>query len=370
MVAEAASHDLLDSEAFREIANAAPVVLWRIDSTFNYDWVNRQWLEFTGGELEEEVGFAWAEKIHPDDRARVLEEFDRAFEAREPTTVDFRLKGKGGAYRWFRDRAAPFFRDGVFAGFVGSCFDITEMKKIEAENRMLQTELIRLLRAEAMTTLSAAIVHEAKQPLLAITNYAEGLERLVGEGPHLAEPIGEVAGSLKRAAARAAEILKSCCALASGGTVATAVEDLSRVLKSVEPLVRFHPRAAGAIINWELPAALHARVSRTQIEQVMLNLIINAFEATEGLQSRTILVSAARWGAVAVISVADRGRGLQPDARQEVFEPWVSTKEHGIGFGLHIAKLIISDHGGRIWAEDNPGGGSIFRFALPLTDQE
>lgn len=127
-MADPSGEEELARERFREVADAAPVALWRIDATFQHDWVNKHWLDFTGGQLEDEVAFGWIEKVHPDDRERVLEEFDRAFDEREAASVEFRLRGTDGQYRWFLDTGVPFYRDGRFAGFVGSCIDITERK--------------------------------------------------------------------------------------------------------------------------------------------------------------------------------------------------------------------------------------------------
>jgi PAS domain S-box-containing protein len=182
-VAKSASDDLFESERFREIADAAPVGLWRINSSFEQDWVNKHWLDFTGGQLEDEVGFAWLDKVHPEDRERIAEEFDRAFEAREATAVEFRLQGKDGRYRWFLDRGTPCYRNGQFSGFVGSCFDITERKQAEERLAMLQADLIGRSGSEAASILGSVVVHEVSQPILALGAYADGLERLIATGP-------------------------------------------------------------------------------------------------------------------------------------------------------------------------------------------
>ena len=139
-MASTAPGDFFECERFREIADAAPVGLWRINASFEQDWVNKHWLDFTGGRLEEEVGFAWVQKVHPEDREHVIEEFDRAFNAREATVVEFRLQGRDGRYRWFLDRGVPFFRDGEFSGFVGSCFDISERKEAEVDGVVLTAQ--------------------------------------------------------------------------------------------------------------------------------------------------------------------------------------------------------------------------------------
>lgn len=111
--------------SFEEMADALPVMLWRINGSFDDDWANKAWYEFTGGSAEEERGFGWVEKIHPNDRERVVEEFDRAFDERQPVTSEFRLLGAGGDYRLVRDSARPVFRGELFLGFVGTCAELS-----------------------------------------------------------------------------------------------------------------------------------------------------------------------------------------------------------------------------------------------------
>ncbi len=365
-MATSASDGSLDSERFQEIADAAPVGLWRINSSFEQDWVNRYWLDFTGGRLEDEVGFAWIEKVHPEDRERVIEECDRAFDAREATAVEFRLLGKDGRYRWFLDSAVPYYRDGEFSGFIGSCFDITERKQAETQLKMIQAELVERSGAEAATILGAAVVHEVSQPLLAIEAYARGLERLIGSRDDLPAEFGEAAASIRLAADRARDIVSNCRDIVARGTAERSSEDLPAVLRSMEPLIRMLPAAAGAALTWELLEDLQAWVNATQIRQVVLNLAANALQAMQDMPTRELAISAGRWGDAAVVSIADHGPGVAEEMRERVFEPSVSDKPNGMGLGLYLCRLIIAAHGGRIWVEEHPEGGSIFRFTVPL----
>jgi PAS domain S-box-containing protein len=123
----------LESERFQEVADQIPVMLWRINDEFDRDWVNKAWLEYTGGRLSEERQFAWLDRLHPDDVEPTAELFDQAFSAREPVTVEFRLRRHDGVYRTFLDTGVPFYKDDVFAGFVGSCVDITDWRMAERQ---------------------------------------------------------------------------------------------------------------------------------------------------------------------------------------------------------------------------------------------
>jgi PAS domain S-box-containing protein len=117
-------------------------MLWRINASFDCDWANAAWFEFTGGTLAEQSGFAWVDLVHPDDRARVKEAFSEAFEARDKVSVEFRIRRRDGHYRWILDSGSPFFENGDFAGFVGSCFDITERKEAEERTAALGSDFL------------------------------------------------------------------------------------------------------------------------------------------------------------------------------------------------------------------------------------
>lgn len=134
-------NDPLQAEPFQQVADHVPAMLWRISADFLYDWANRSWFEFTGGSLDDERGFAWLEKVHPEDRQMVVEELDRSFAAREPVVVEFRLRSRAGAYHWFRDCGQPVYRDAVFDGFVGSCVDVTDAISATARLNLLQEQL-------------------------------------------------------------------------------------------------------------------------------------------------------------------------------------------------------------------------------------
>jgi PAS domain S-box-containing protein len=132
----------LKDSLFQEVADSAPVMLWRINASFDCDWANAAWFEFTGGTLAEQSGFAWVDLVHPDDRARVKEAFSEAFEARDKVSVEFRIRRRDGHYRWILDSGSPFFENGDFAGFVGSCFDITERKEAEERTAALGSDFL------------------------------------------------------------------------------------------------------------------------------------------------------------------------------------------------------------------------------------
>jgi PAS domain S-box-containing protein len=366
-VPTAVSDDQIHDEQFREVADAVPVGLWRINASFEQDWVNKHWLDFTGGRLDEEVGFAWVEKVHPDDRTRVLEEFDRAFEAREATVVEFRLRGKDGVYRWFLDSGAPYYRDGEFAGFVGSCFDINERKQAEIHLQAREVELIDRSGTEVASILGCALTRGVGQPLFDIGTCADDLVRLIAGRSDLPSDFAQVAASIGFAAKRARDALRYCEDMGASGTVEQKYENLSATVRLVEPLIQMNPAAAGATIKWDLAPELAAKISVLQIQQVLLNLAVNGLQAMRGMPEPMLAISAAKWGHTAVISVADQGPGIAEVRREQLFEQSSSEGADSGGLGLLICRLMVTAHGGRIWSERNPGGGSIFKFTIPVS---
>jgi PAS domain S-box-containing protein len=361
-----ASYASFAGERFKQIAEEAPVGLWRINATFDQDWVNHHWLDYTGGRLEDEVGFAWVEKVHPEDRARVVEEFDRAFEAREATQIEFRLLGKDGQYRWFRDIGTPCYRDGEFDGFMGSCFDITERKQAESRLNLLQAKLVEKSGIEAGSILAALVVHEVSQPLQAIDAHLLRLEKIIAGTNERSAELAEAVTSIRQAADRARGMVRSCKEIVADVPAERKEQDLGKILRSIEPLIRIHPAVTELTIKWDLAADLKARISTTQLQQLVLNLCANGLQAMQTEPHQVLVISAARWGETAVVSVADRGLGIPEALKEKVFERFVSGMSDGMGLGLYLSRLIAIAHGGRIWAEDNPGGGSILRFTIPL----
>lgn len=353
-----------ETDDFERFADSAPVMLWRIDSSFDCDWANKAWFDFTGGTLAAESGFAWVDLIHPEDSDRVVEQFGRAFEAREAVTVEFRIRARDGRYRWVQDSGAPCYRDGEFVGFVGGCIDVTERR--EAELRAVALERERP-RARLAGRIGAAMGRELSRPLHEIGSLAAGLERLIRGRTDLPASFIDGVRSISEAAGRATQIVRTCDSLFLEDNIEKRREDLSDVLGSIEPVVRMRSAAAGAVLEWEIAAGLHAEVGKSAIRQVVMKLVDNALEAMEGVARPALAISAARWGRMAVISVADRGPGISEGRKAEIFSDLMHGKRGGSALAFDVARLIVVDHGGRIWVDDNAGRGSVFRFSIPLS---
>ena len=176
-------------ERFRTMADTAPVMIWMSGVEKSCTFLNKSWLDFSGRTLEQELGYGWVESIHPEDRARFLLVYDKAFELREEFTTEYRLRRADGEYHWIFNKAVPRFEsDGIFLGYIGSCIDITERKHAEAETLLLQQELAHVSRMSTMGELAASLAHELNQPLTAILSNAQAAQRFIAaDSTNLAE---------------------------------------------------------------------------------------------------------------------------------------------------------------------------------------
>lgn len=357
---------MFEGELFQEIADSAPAILWRVDATFEDDWANKGWFDFTGGSLDEQRGFAWVDKVHPDDRDLVVEELGRAFEARRPVTFEFRLRGRSGSYGWIVASGSPVHREGQFAGFIGSCVDISARKEAEVRAQALEEELIRLSRGAIVNSASAGVVEDLGRRLEALALSSTVLEGLLAGREDLPQELLGSAAALREAIDEARGIARSCTNAGAATGCERTRADLGDALLSVEPLLRAQGRAAGIAIEWNLSEGLETEINLVGIQQVLLNLAGNAFEPAAGAPVRRLRIEASAWGALAIVSVADDGPGIPPELRTRMFDASVDATGEGKGTALYLCGSIINAHGGRIWVEAAPDRGAVFKFTLPL----
>jgi signal transduction histidine kinase len=237
--------------------------------------------------------------------------------------------------------------------------------------RELQTELQHLARVTTMGQTASMLAHEINQPLSATTNYLEAIRRVLEkENSPTVQKAGEM---LKKASAqvhRAGEIVKRLRRFMGK-------EETERNPENVETLVTDAVSLLGSLgeaarLKTEIASGLPpVMVDRVQIQQVLVNLARNAVEAMNGLDRRELKFVAVRQDATLVrVSVADTGPGLPDTVAKQLFKPFVSTKPNGMGVGLSICRAILLDHGGKIWVEPNPGGGTVFHFTMPVAASE
>jgi len=259
---------------------------------------------------------------------------------------------------------------GLFTGFVR---DLSEKQHFEMRLHELQHELQHISRVSEMGQMVSALAHEVNQPLAAATNYLQAGRRLLarsetGDVERASTALDNVAAQLDRTI----EIIKRLRAFVHKGTPEWRPEDIGKVIEEASALALIGIRERGIDVFMDDHRFLpQVRIDKVQIQQVIINLMRNAIEAMEHSERRELRTSLAVVdGKFIAVSVIDTGPGLAPEVAQRLFMPFVSTKPQGMGIGLSICRSIVEAHGGTMSGASNPGGGTIFRFTVPIATDE
>jgi PAS domain S-box-containing protein len=482
-------------ERFRIVADAAPVLIWMSGVDKLCTFFNKPWLEFTGRSLEQELGNGWAEGVHPDDVQRCLKVYTDAFDARKAFVMQYRLRRHDGKYRWVSDHGVPRFEtQGTFAGYIGSCVDVTEFldteralrefeervilaaeaahlgvwemdtdtnelwmsdgartlfqfdsetrldhgsvqdrvhpedralrdsavkgavetqSQFEIEYRVLlpdgtlrwigsrgrcvtgengtrllgvsiditprklaeadalrhREELGHMSRVAAMGELTASIAHELNQPLSGITSNASAGQRFIDRGDVDLRELRELLGDIVADGRRAGDVIRGIQSMVKKGVPARQAVNLNdlviKVAHMVNPNAMLQSCQLETLLQPNLPAI---EADPIQLQQVLLNLVINAFDAmhdTPEAHRKIVIATERNVDGSICTSVRDYGVGIPEGARERVFEHFFTTKAKGLGMGLTIVRSIVESHGGTIAAENADGGGARFYFTLP-----
>jgi C4-dicarboxylate-specific signal transduction histidine kinase len=228
-------------------------------------------------------------------------------------------------------------------------------------------ELAHANRVATMGHLSASIAHEINQPLGAAVTYADAALRWLGANPPNLEEVREALGLILESGVRAGEVMDRIRALVRKAPPQKASLEINEVILEVIALTSREMEKNGISAQTQLAESLPAiQGDRVQLQQVLLNLLINAIEAMSGMNegSRELLISTAKTSSGVVVSVQDSGPGLAPEGVERLFESFYTTKPGGLGMGLSICRSIIEAHGGRLWVSANDPHGAIFQFTL------
>ena len=314
------------------------------------------------------------QRIHPQDLHRYKEAAERAAFKKEDLDFEYRLVLPDATVKHVHTVAhAVLSPAGEVLEVVGTTVDITERKRAEAERenlRRLEADLRHLNRVSMMGELAASVAHEVNQPLSGIVSNAGACLRwLAGDAPDV-EEVREAVRDIVRDGKRAGEIIARIRALATK-RAATQREklDLNKTIQEILALAGDEARRKGVIIGTQFAAdLLPVCGDRVQLQQVVLNLVMNAIEAMSSVNdwARKLSITTRNIDAGQVhASVEDSGMGLDPNTIARIFEPFYTTKSGGMGMGLSISRSIIQAHGGRLWATGRDGPGTIFHFTVP-----
>src|SRR5438067_2293659 len=314
-------------------------------------------------------------RVHPDERAAVHAAFDRACASHGLFESERRLILPYGKTRWVIVRGRCLEDEhGSLLELIGVTIDVSAQKQSELQLQIQREEMSHLNRVALMGEITASVAHELNQPLTAIANNASAARRFLERGNIDPSLMQQLLQDMVADSQRAGEVIRGIRALVQKDkNVVRSVLNLNAVIADTLRLVSSDILLRESVINTDMDHNLpQVEAAPVQIQQVLLNLIVNALDAVESLppaERRIIISTRSLNGESAQVSVRDFGPGLPADRAEKVFDHFFSTKAEGMGMGLTIARSIVEAHAGTLGAEDAEGGGALFFFHLPAAQR-
>ena len=360
----------------RHLLVSTRIVPWVANAyTWRFTYVGTQISALLGYPCEQwyENDF-WVSHLHPDDREGALAYCLEHSKTCREYEFDYRMISASGQTVWIRDVVTVETVDGAPSELRGFFVDITERKAAEAEATAIRDQLAHVSRLASLGELATTMAHEVNQPLTAIAANAQASRRWMNQEPLDRTELTATLDDIAADALRAGAIIRRLRALVEKQPSEQRPVDLNTLVQDVVRLVAYDLPLKAITFRMDLAADLPAVTGdRVQLQQVLLNLLLNAIEAivangdAEGskIELRTVCTD----GGVAV-EVADNGVGFDPARAATIFDPFVTTKAGGLGMGLSIGRTIAAAHGGRLWATRNAERGATFHLSLPVASAE
>jgi PAS domain S-box-containing protein len=314
------------------------------------------------------------QRTHPTDLARVRQLIDGASRDGRDWELEHQLLMPDGSIKSTHVVARAARDESGSVEFVGAIMDVSAAKRAEQELRHAQAELAHISRVTTLGELTASIAHEVNQPIAGMVTNAEAALAWLGAEPPNLDHVRDSLGHIVKDGMRAADVLYRIRALIKKAPPHMARVDVNEAVLDVITLTRSELLRHGVSLETQLATGLPLiEGDRIQLQQVILNLILNAAEAMSGIDEgvREMRISTGREASNGVlVSVRDLGPGLDPQNVDHLFEAFYTTKPDGLGMGLAICRSIIKAHGGRLWATANEPRGAVVQFTLPLERSE
>jgi signal transduction histidine kinase len=358
---------LVQSERRMDLAaQAARLKMWVWDAGRAHLWMGTSAQPDGGQHLPSLTDVDQAlDQVHPQDRERVSRAFEQALAHREPLDVEYRVLADNGEVRW----QAAHGRVEADRRLMGVALDISERKRAELQAEQDRAALRHLTRVSLLGQLSASIAHQLNQPLASILSNGEAAQLMLEQEPLDLDELRAICADIVAEDQRAAAVIRQLGTLFKRGEPSLAPTDLNRLAQDTLELLRTNLLGRHVQVEVQLAPELPAvRGDRVQLQQLLLNLLINAADAMAGLDAarRRIVLSTETHGGGVRICVADHGPGLDEAHMDKLFEPFWSSKSEGMGIGLAISRSIATAHQGTLVASNAAHGGALFCLQLPL----
>jgi PAS domain S-box-containing protein len=363
-------------DLFRLAAEGSHLGVWHWDEatkTLTWDGATR---DMYGASADEEITIdTFYRALHPDDAERVKQTWRQALELQLPYQIEFRTQRADGTICWIHARGRGYYDEsGRPLSMTGVVFDITDRKEAELAAQRNREEVSHLSRVAAMGEMAASIAHELNQPLSGIVSNASAGRRFIDRGDVNLNELRDLLADITADAGRAGDVIRGIQGMVRKGSRASQRLNLNDVVMSVVHMVKpnamLHACALGTFLDADLPAVEGDSV---QLQQVLLNLVSNAFDAMRDvpLSRRKVIIATERdTDGGTRVSVRDYGVGIPEEGGERLFDHFFTTKQEGLGMGLAIVRSIVESHGGSVAAENVDGGGARFHFTIPADNGE
>jgi PAS domain S-box-containing protein len=342
-------------EQFMVMANSAPILLWASGSDKLAFFFNKAWLQYTGRTMEEEAGDGWYEGVHPSDLEKYFKLYNKAFDKKKEFKIEYRLRRFDGKYRWVLDNGQPHFtKDKIFAGYIGSCIDIHEIKELEGRKNQFIT----------------AASHELKTPVTSLSIYlhliAEFLksnqeEKYAAYAASAITQVNKITGLIN-------QLLDLSRIESDSLNFEWSVFSLYELVNSIVDKIQSTTLSHKIEIKGNCRGNIEG--DKERLSQAIENLLTNAIKFSQG--HNKIIVELSENTKYMQVSIVDFGIGIDKFHLPKIFERFYripGQKEEtfpGLGIGLFISQQIIKKHGGKIWAESIQNKETKFNFQIPI----
>src|SRR5262245_19487089 len=355
-------------------ADSANLGMWEWDIIRDEIWITDKGRAMFGFDSLEKLDFKlFRNRLHPEDRQSVLKAVENSLGTGAKYESEYRVVLPSGELRWIAGRGqVEFNRDGRSGRMNRASLDITKRKQAEEQAERQRNEMAHLSRVTMLGELSGSIAHELNLPLSAILTNAQTAQRILASG---GADLGEVREILKEIVSedrRASDAIRRLRLWLTKREVQQHSLHINKVVRDVLKLIRSDLVNQKVEVETKLAPNLPAVIGDpVQLQQILLNLVVNACDAMEDCQTsdrRLVIRTEIENGSHAItVSITDRGCGISEKNMEQLFEPFFTTKEKGMGLGLSVCRTIIAAHRGTLWAINNADRGATFYFRLPTT---